>query len=252
MSFSDEVLMAYADGELAGPEREAVERAMRADPAVALAVERHRQLRGDVFAAFADVLEEPVPAPLRQAAQPKVVGLEAARVARDERDERDEREERRARGDWWRWGGMAAALAVGVLAGMGGWQAFHQDGTSATLAATGQGVLAQGELAAALSQELAGSPAPDAPVRIGVTFQSRDGSYCRSFALPTAAGLACREGASWRVAVLQDQAPAAQPAYRQAGVAMPPAVLEAIDERIAGSALDAAAERAARERGWRR
>jgi hypothetical protein len=33
---------------------------------------------------------------------------------------------------------------------------------------------------------------------------------------------------------------------------MPAAVLDAIDARIAGASLDAAAERAAREQGWRR
>ncbi|GGY81386.1 anti-sigma factor [Pseudoduganella plicata] len=237
--------MAYADGELAGPERSAVERAMHEDPAVAEAIARHRQLRGDVFAAFADVLDEPVPVPLRQAVQPKVAGLEAARVARSGQGTR-------AQGDWWRWGGMAASLVVGILVGIGGWQAYRQDGGTASLVAAAGGVLAQGKLADALSRELAGSPAADASVRIGVTFQARDGNYCRSFALAGAAGLACREGDAWRVAVLQQQAPAAQPAYRQAGVAMPPAVLEAIDERIAGTALDAAGERAARERGWRR
>lgn len=245
MSFSDEVLMAYADGELAGPERDAVERAMRDDPAVAAAVARHQQLRGDVFAAFADVLAEPVPATLRQAASPNVVGLAAARAARTERQQAP-------KSAWWQWGGMAASLAVGVLAGIGGWQAAHQQDAGATLAATAQGVLAQGALADALSHQLASGGAADAPVRIGVTFQARDGSYCRSFALAAAAGLACREGHGWRVAVLQEQATAAQPAYRQAGVAMPPAVLEAIDERIEGSALDAAAERAAQRRGWQR
>ncbi|WUR14267.1 hypothetical protein E7V67_003960 [[Empedobacter] haloabium] len=245
MSFSDEVLMAYADGELAGPERDAVERAVRDDPAVAAAVARHRQLRGDVFAAFADVLAEPVPPALRQAAAPNVVGLAAARAARTERQPAP-------RNGWWQWGGMAAALAVGVLAGIGGWQAAHQQGAGATLAATAQGVLAQGALADALSHQLASTGVAGAPVRIGVTFQARDGSYCRSFALAAAAGLACREGNGWRVAVLQEQAAATQPAYRQAGVAMPPAVLEAIDERIEGSALDAAAERAALQRGWQR
>jgi hypothetical protein len=139
-----------------------------------------------------------------------------------------------------------------VLAGIGGWQTAHRQDAGATLAATAQGVLAQGALADALSHQLASSGAAAAPVRIGVTFLARDGSYCRSFALATAAGLACREGHGWRVAVLQEPATAAQPAYRQAGVAMPAAVLEAIDERIEGSTLDAGAERAALQRGWQR
>ena len=38
--------------------------------------------------------------------------------------------------------------------------------------------------------------------------------------------------------------------YRQASAQLPPAVLDAIDARISGATLDAAAERLARERGW--
>jgi hypothetical protein len=52
--------------------------------------------------------------------------------------------------------------------------------------------------------------------------------------------------------VLAEGQPATGTAYRQAGAQMPPAVLEAIDERIAGKALDAQGERAARDRGWTR
>lgn len=41
-------------------------------------------------------------------------------------------------------------------------------------------------------------------------------------------------------------------AMRQAASALPPAVLQAIDARIAGDPLDAARKRQARDRGWRR
>ena len=42
MRFSDEMLMAYADGELDLVARAEIEAAMAKDPAVARAVERHR------------------------------------------------------------------------------------------------------------------------------------------------------------------------------------------------------------------
>ena len=58
MSFSDETLMAYADGELAEPALGEVERAVRIDPAVAARVAQHRALRADVFAAFAAVADD--------------------------------------------------------------------------------------------------------------------------------------------------------------------------------------------------
>ena len=68
MKYSDEILMAYADGELEEPRRSEVEHAVRADPALAAIVERHRALRRDVFSAFAGVLDEPVPPQLRPGA----------------------------------------------------------------------------------------------------------------------------------------------------------------------------------------
>jgi hypothetical protein len=89
-------------------------------------------------------------------------------------------------------------------------------------------------------------------VKLGTSFQARDGSYCRSFTLGATGGLACRDGGQWRIPVLAEGEPEQAGAYRQAGSALPAAVLDAIDQRIAGAALDAQAERAARDRGWRR
>ena len=64
MRFSDEMLMAYADGELDLVARAEIEAAMAKDPAVARAVERHRALAGKIRTAYDGVLEEPVPAEL--------------------------------------------------------------------------------------------------------------------------------------------------------------------------------------------
>ena len=88
-------------------------------------------------------------------------------------------------------------------------------------------------------------------MRIGASFATKDGGYCRSFQLQGSAGLACRKGGDRRIPVSRE-GPAEDSEYRQAASGMPAAVLEAIDERIDGAALDAAAERAARERGWQR
>ena len=65
------------------------------------------------------------------------------------------------------------------------------------------------------------------------------------------AGLACRDGAAWRVSTLAAVARVEAAPMRQAGSALPPAVLDAIDARIADKPLDAAGEEAARARGWR-
>jgi len=216
-----------------------VEAAMRADPAVAAAVERHRALRADVFAAFAGVLDEPVPARLQAAAAPAAsaavrVDALAAAGARP----------LPARWRWGQAGALAASLAVGVLVG-----ALAFRGGGAPFAPGADGVVAQGDLARALSTQLAAAQ-DSGPVRVGVSFVGRDGGYCRSFQMGTAAGLACRSGEQWRIPVLAEGAQAGD-GYRQAGSALPPAVLDAIDARIAGPTLDAAAERAARDGGWK-
>jgi hypothetical protein len=130
MIFSDETLMAYADAELAEPERAEIERAVRADPTVAAKVARHRALRGDVAAAFAPIVDEAVPPRLVAAALPgKVADLGAVRAARAGVTHPAmamvaARAARAAayhdqRRDWsWReWGGLAATLALGLLLG---------------------------------------------------------------------------------------------------------------------------------------
>jgi hypothetical protein len=245
--YPDDILMAYADGELDEPQRSEVERAVRADPALAAAVERHRALRKEVFEAFAGVLDEPVPDRLQHAGSDKVHSLAAARSARARGGAAANAARRAA---WPRWTALAATLVVGVLAGRVWLGGDGGDGGYVSADASGR-LAARGQLADALSRQLASEPAPDSPVRIGVSFATRDGGYCRSFSVGADAGLACRDGDGWRIPVL-DKAGASGGAYRQASSGMPPAVLDAIDERIAGTTMDAAAERAARERGWKR
>jgi hypothetical protein len=91
-------------------------------------------------------------------------------------------------------------------------------------------------------------------VSIGLSFRDHDGRWCRTFALagtPSRAGMACRDAdRRWQLSHLVD-AGAADAGLRQAATAMPPAVLVAVDARIAGEPLDAEQERRARDGGWR-
>ena len=243
MTYSDETLMAYADGELEPAERAAIEQAMQADPAIAEAVARHRALRQDIAAAFAGILDEPVPARLQSpAAAPvaPVLSLDAARAARAAQATSAPA---RRRWSWPEWGALAAMLMVGVLVG----KVVPQGGQPA-IAGNGNQVVAQGELASALDRQVGGKDA--GAVRVGVSFAARDGAYCRSFVMGSSAGLACRADGQWRIPVLAEAGAEGQGAYRQAGSELPPAVLDAIDARIAGKPLDAAGETAARARGW--
>jgi anti-sigma-K factor RskA len=250
MKLSDEVLMAYADGELDEPARSEVEHAMRTDPAVAARVARHKALRANVFEAFAGVLDEKTPPRLDPAAiRGKVVHLDAVRAARHQVHQEPQE---RSRWAWPQWGAIAATLVVGVLAGMLGYRGMQGGGPLVPIAGQEGALVAQGSLAQALSQQLASASTRDSQVRIGVSFATRDGSYCRSFAFGSTAGLACRSGEHWKIPVLAESEPGAAGAYRQAGSEMPQAVLDAIDQRIDGAGLDAAGEKAAQRRGWKR
>ena len=249
MRFSDETIMAFADGELGEPDRSAVEQAMQRDPALAAKVARHQALRDQVFAAFAGILDEPVPARLRPATRSaKVVHLDSVRAARHQPPAAERPPRRWA---WPEWGALAAMLVLGVLGGSIGLAKWQGDG--ALVVAQGNGVLsARGVLDKALTQQLAAAPPAKSPVAIGVSFVAKDGTYCRSFRLASAAGLACRDGKQWNIPVIADTGAATPGAYRQAASAMPAAVMDMIDQRSLGASLDAKAEQAAALKGWRR
>ncbi len=250
MRFTEEIIMAYADGELDDTMRFEVELAARQDPKLAEKIRQHQMLRSNVFGAFSSTFGEEVPQRLQAAVRTgKVVHLDSVRQLRTPPPPPPAPEKRGW--SWPEWGALAATLVVGVVVGGIG---AHSLGGGGQLAAfdSGGALKAEGRLAQALTQQLAGAPAADAQLRLGVSFVAKDGNYCRSFMLPKTAGLACRSGNDWRIPVMASAVAGADGAYRQAASEMPAAVLDAIDERIAGKALDAAAESAASKQGWKR
>jgi hypothetical protein len=218
-----ERIMAYLDGELPGPERKAFEAEMAADPALAADVAAHRDLASRMAAAYNPVAAEPVPLPL----------LLAAEAANDAPPRRFNLA----------WAAMAACLVVGVLAGRFGLAPEASIGI-------GTDIPGRTDLARALDRQLA--PQPGA-IRIGLTFKDQQGRYCRTFhSRPDSlAGLACRGEGAWQVRAATHWTPADAPAYRTAASETPAEVLAAIDRTLSGEVLDAAQERAARDRGWR-
>ena len=258
MHFSDETLMAYADGELDPATGAQVEAAMAGDAAMAGRVARHRAMRDDIYASFAPVLDEAVPQRLRDALRPAQAAPASPAPAYAPGPAANH-----SRWSLPVWGALAASLVVGVLIGKMARPPFAAAGGKSAAVATVDGRLAAGgALARALSQQLASAPRQGQAVSIGITFRAADGQFCRSFTLRDGppqsaplAGLACRApagGDRWLIPVLVETPPdAAAPAgYRMAASAAP-AVLQAIDERIAGQPLDAAAERQALQRDWR-
>ncbi len=261
MSYEDETLMAYADGELDDALRAEIAAAIEQDPQLARRVEQHRALRAEVSGAYANVLDRPLPDRLRAAALGSTLGSALGSTSdstpgpvRDRAEARGNVVQfptRNARAPALRWGArewvaMAASLLLGVLIS---WRTLapRED----LLQATDGALVARGALAEALDQQLASAQPRDAAVHIGVTFKTREGGYCRSFTLPATntAGLACHAGGDWRIPATTSVEAGGQ---MQQAAGAPPAILQAIEARIAGEPLDAAGEEAARGAGWSR
>ena len=239
MTLSDEVLMAYTDGELDPQTRARVEEAIASDPQVARRVAAHEALREKVQSSFGRVLDEPVPDRLIRAARAstgRVIPLRPKRFRVFQVSQ---------------WGALAASFVLGALV----WQlAIRLYSTEPIIERHGQ-LLAAGALDSALSSQLAGDQSTSAAVQIGVSFRSKSGLYCRTFQLrerANLAGLACRQQSQWQLEVLGNgsTAHAGQPEYQPAASALPPEVVQAVDRVIDGEPLDAEGEAHAKQRGW--
>ena len=144
------------------------------------------------------------------------------------------------------WGGLAtAAFVAGLLI------APSLNGSTG-FALTSDGAVADVGLIRVLDTGLAADGADDQGRAVGLTFRNAEGRWCRTFTATqdSVAGLVCRQGEDWR---LQALAPAGSPGgeIRTASSDTPAVVLAAVDTTIAGDAVDTAAERRARDDGWR-
>ena len=246
MKFSEEILMAYADGELDAATRAAIEAAMASDPELAASVSRHRATRELLRRGFDPILDEPVPSRLLDALEPETARPAGAEVRPlPVRGAAATRLPPR-RWSWPEWGAMAATLAIGALIGAG-----LRTAPAPLMDMRDDGLVAAGELSRALSTQLARDAPPGADIRPGLSFRSVGGNYCRTFVAGGVAGLACRDPDQWRLELLSTLPQTGTDAYRPAGAALPGVILEAVEARIEGDPLDAEGEAAALERGWR-
>jgi len=250
MSFSDDILMAFANGELDEATRRQVELAIHRDPLIAEKVRRHRALRAKVDEAFSTSLDEEVPQRLHAGARSgKVVHLDSVRPLKVAPPPAPVP---KPRWSWPQWGALAATLVVGVLAGSLGYKSADDAATLAAVEVDSGVLMAEGKLAAALNLQLASSGTERGGMKVGISFIARSGAYCRSFSMPKLVGLACQQENGWIIPILVKDEPITGALNRQGELAMPSAVLAAIDERIVGRALDAEAEKLAQQRGWKR
>lgn len=252
MNWSDEVLMAYADGELEGQQRADLERALAGHTALRERVAMLQAQRERLSAAYAPVLDEPMPERLAKLLRPPsapsvaapVLDLGQARTAARGRQQRAP--------SWAQWGGIAASVLVGVLLGLQWSNRSDGGGTDAAIGLRDGRLVAGGAVAQALSSQLASEALPGAPVAVQLSFVDQGGRYCRTFSTAAVAGLACRDGVQWALQNVVAAESALSGAVRPAASGLPRALLDAVDQRIAGITLDAAGERQARDRGWQR
>lgn len=229
MSFDPATVAAFVDGELDDLTARRIAREAESDPALAAEIARHRALKARLTAHFAPVAEEAVPERLRALLVDASIDTSLA----------DRREAKRARFAPVHWGAIAASLVLGLTLGLKPWLPAP-DVTSANGT-----LVAAGSLARALDTQLASNQPADAAVRIGLSFLDKQGRTCRSFEGAALSGIGCREDGRWALErALRGEG---RRDYRQASSG---ALAADVAAMLAGDPFDAAAERAARDRGW--
>lgn len=240
MTFDEQTIMAYVDGECDAVTAKRIEKAMITDTALTERIARERALRDRLAAHYAPVVSEEIPdrltALLTSTAAPNVDTSFTARKAEQDNAKR-----------WGRgmgfaqWGAMAATLALGVVVGQ-----YGLGGASdAPFAQDGGALVASGPLESALETQLASAQPGDSDFRIGLTFRAKTGAVCRSFTGETVSGIGCREGEQWHmVSTLPGDA---QSDYRQASSN---AINAVAADLMAEAPVDAETERRLRDTGW--
>jgi hypothetical protein len=228
----DEKFFAWLDGELAPDEAAEMQAKVAADPKLSQLAEQHRSFGARLKGAFDPIVELTVPARLGDALRPSVEVIDFAAAKRT-----------RSIPSLPQWAAIAATLAVGISIGT-----IIPKGAGAPVEVQGGAMYAAAGLNQALDTQLASAPAGD--VRIGLTFRDQAGEICRSFTQQASSGLACRSGGRWKLkgmfAVPEGQASD----YRMAA-GMDPNLAALVDSAMTGEPLDAAQEKAAKEKGWR-
>lgn len=208
-TFSDEMLMRFADGELDADEMAAIEKAMETDDDLVAQVAMFIETKAQAQAALKSLLDEPVPEKLKAA----VEGMVAAKRAEEKRVEErpatvvpfDARKApaRPAVRQWILPLAASIAAAVGGLAGY--WAANNDEPAPGGLWVAGIIRPALGEALATIEsgKEIRLAGISDR-FRAIATFRNDAQELCREFEIDsqdrsTVMSVACRSGDEWRV-----------------------------------------------------
>lgn len=241
---TDDMLMAYADGELEAAEQARLSPLIDADPALRLRLRRFERT-GRVLSGAFQAQERPIPAALlrqpsgtpRSRRERLVAALEAIRLPSMPQ--------------------LAAGAAVLMLVFAAG-RLSRDGGAPRDDFIAGNGVLTAG---AALHQRLettasVGGEADRATPRVLQSFRTADGQFCREYALGGSGGrgVACRRAdGAWTIALHVEggAAPSSGGVYAPAGGATQQVIDGFVHSIMDGDPLAAPEERAAIERQWR-
>jgi hypothetical protein len=200
---SDEVLMAYADGDLDPVQAARVERAVAADERLAARVAMFRATAQAARAAFAPDLQRPVPAALRQAvdvaAARRTSAASAVRAASDARAANDSR---------WALAAAVAAFAAGVVATLSTTSWLRTEESMAlsrgvVVAATEAEHIALLDVLSTLPSGSGRDIARGVSVQVLASFVTQSGDLCRELLVQRAEGrvsaVACRVRDRWTI-----------------------------------------------------
>jgi hypothetical protein len=249
----DELIMAYADGQVSAEEKAWLEGILAVDPTVRARLEPFLATGPGQFTAFDAILTAPIPDRLIETVRgtrPTVKAVASQRPGLFER--------------LFPSGfglapafGYAAALVVGV--GIGSALLTAPSGEQPLLVADRDGFIASGRLQTALDRIPSGdkSLVKEGDIRPLLTVRDGDGRVCRQYEIvgrkKGPQGLACREGdGDWRITVLTggEDAASARNASQGDNDAVEGMVGTAIKNLPGHSELTAAEELFLIERGW--
>jgi hypothetical protein len=150
-------------------------------------------------------------------------------------------------------------LCVAASAGYVAWRS-ESGATSRQVTALLQiapGTSLHGVLESTPSAEVVNVPAEDAAMRAVLTFQAKDGRFCREFEVLASSGgstgIACREDGNWRAEVLLSASagPPNSNYYTPAAASDEAAVAEVVERLMDGDPLSAQQEARVLASGWR-
>jgi len=247
MGITDQLLMAYVDGELSPDLAALILSRLETEPDLLERMEQHQRLRSDLSSVYAPIMGEPLPPNLASLLTGENAQAAAGR-GKLTFDPMREFDFDRLRAGWPIWAAVAAAAVLGI-----GLSEARHVGDPLTRSSDGR-MLASGPLARSLEHDLA-TDAAGSGARIMASFEDRSGRYCRVFEAAGSGhedGVACKDGRRWLVVALAND-PAAQPStgYRPASSALAPSVAAAVDELQTSSVLTPDQERQARTQQWR-